>query len=79
MEDLDDIHLQAMALFKGFITEFMPPCGLHIILAHHRSLYKFMYDVINNRGQDHMIPEALRTIDCGYLRSVFQEVVFVSL
>jgi len=54
-------------LLKGFITELMVPCGLHLILAHHRYLYRFLFDVINNRKQNDLIAVALREIGCGYL------------
>lgn len=59
----------------------MPPCGLHLILAHHRYLYKFMYDVINKRNMDERIPEALRKIGCGYLayqiEQYFKRLIFL--
>ena len=45
----------------------MPPCGLHLILAHHRYLWKFLYDVINKRQQDDMLSVSLKKIGCGYL------------
>lgn len=54
-------------LSKSFITELMVPCGLHLILAHHRYLYRFLFDVINNRKQNDIIAVALREIGCGYL------------
>ena len=60
-------HFQTTNLFKGFVTSLMPPCGLHLILAHHRYLYKFMHDIVVKRGMDSMIPEALRKIGCGFL------------
>ncbi|XP_066930041.1 uncharacterized protein [Clytia hemisphaerica] len=57
----------APALFDGFILELMPPCGLHLILANHRYLWGFMYDVVNKRKMDQNIPAALKKIGCGYL------------
>ena len=61
------IYLQAPPLFKGFVLDLMPPCGLHLILAIHRYMWKFMYNVINKRSQDNFIAEALRTIQLDYL------------
>ena len=53
-------------MFTGMITDTMLPCGLHLILAHHRYLWKF--NLINNkRDQEHLIPDGLRSISCGYL------------
>ena len=43
------------------------PCGLHLILAHHRYLWKFMFDILVDRKQQDLIPNALRLIDCHYL------------
>ncbi|XP_047139031.1 uncharacterized protein LOC124814958 [Hydra vulgaris] len=54
-------------LFKGFVVDLMPPCGLHLILAHHRYMYKFMYNVINKRNMDSRIDMAFRNIGCTYL------------
>ena len=54
-------------MFTAFVIETMVPCGLHCILAHHRYLWKFMYDLIDKRGQTNLIPIALRAISCGYL------------
>nr|XP_047142024.1 uncharacterized protein LOC124816524 isoform X2 [Hydra vulgaris] len=54
-------------LFKGFVIDLMPPCGLHLILAHHRYMYKFMYNVINKRNMDSRIGKAFRNIGCTYL------------
>lgn len=45
----------------------MPPCALHLILAVHRYLWRFLYDVINKRGQDDLIPNALRHISLDFL------------
>ena len=38
-----------------------------MILANHRYLWKFLYDLVNKRKMDHLIPVALRKIGCGYL------------
>ena len=38
-----------------------------MILANHRYLWHFMYDVINKRKMDHLIPAGLKKIGCGYL------------
>jgi len=54
-------------LFVGCIIELMPPCGLHMILANHRYLWKFLYDIVNKREMDSLIRSALRKIGCGYL------------
>ncbi|XP_066933511.1 uncharacterized protein [Clytia hemisphaerica] len=54
-------------LFKGFTTELMPPCGLHLILANHRYIGKFLFDVVSKRKMEHLIPSVLRKIGCGYL------------
>ena len=63
-----DIYIfQAPPLFTPIISETMAPCGLHCILAHRRYLWKFLYDVIDKRGQTALIPTALREIGCGYL------------
>lgn len=46
-------------------TQF-PLCALHVILAHHRYLWKFVSDVIAIRGQEEQIAEALRAIGAYY-------------
>ncbi|XP_066914971.1 uncharacterized protein [Clytia hemisphaerica] len=57
----------APVLFEGTIIEFTPPCGLHMILAHHRYLWKFLHETITRRTQQHLLPVALRKIGCTYL------------
>ena len=47
--------------------EAVCPCSLHCILAHHRYLWKFLFNVISNRGQEPEIPAALSYIGCDYL------------
>ena len=59
-------------MFTGLIVEIMCPCGLHCILAHHRYLWKYMFSVIDKRKQEKLIPEALRTISCGYLACQYE-------
>ncbi|XP_066917770.1 uncharacterized protein [Clytia hemisphaerica] len=57
----------APVLFEGVVIELIPPCGLHLILAHHRYLWKFMHDIISKRNQESLIPVALRKIGCTYI------------
>ncbi|XP_066925516.1 uncharacterized protein [Clytia hemisphaerica] len=57
----------APVLFKGTIVELTPPCALHMILAHHRYLWKFLHQTVTKRNQTHLIPVALRKIGCTYL------------
>ena len=59
--------LQAPAIFSKFVLMLMPPCGLHLILAIHRYLWRFLYDVINKRNQDSLISEALRSVSLDFL------------
>ena len=47
--------------------ELLPPCGLHLILAHHRYLWEFLQSVIIRRNQQNLIPVAFKRIDCSYL------------
>ncbi|XP_066932109.1 uncharacterized protein [Clytia hemisphaerica] len=54
-------------LFEGTIIEFVPPCGLHLILAHHRYLWKVLHRTIMARKQEQLIAPALRKIGCHYL------------
>ena len=54
-------------MFTGLVIETMAPCGLHCILAHHRYLWKYMFHLINKRGQENLIPDGLRAISCDYL------------
>ena len=58
---------QAPPIFSALVIDLMPPCGLHLILAVHRYLWKFLYDIINKRGQDNIISNALRHISLDYL------------
>ena len=44
----------------------MMPCALHLILAIHRYMWKFVTDVIINREQEDLIPDALISIKCNY-------------
>ena len=70
-QTLDGVFLntldQAPVMFQSFITPLLAPCGLHMILANHRYLWKMTYDVINKRGQDELISAALKKIGAGYL------------
>ena len=54
-------------LFDAMITEFIAPCGLHLILANHRYLWKFLFDIISKRNQESLLTVALRKIGCFYL------------
>lgn len=63
----ENLIFQAKPIFSSFILELMPPCALHLILAIHRYLWKFLYDVINKRGQDDLIPQAFRIISLDFL------------
>jgi len=54
-------------MFEGTIIELTPPCGLHLILAHHRYICKFLRETISKRSQEDLIPVALRKIGCNYL------------
>lgn len=42
-------------------------CITLCILAHRRYLWKYLFDVVNKRNQENLIPEALRAIGCTYL------------
>ena len=57
----------SLPLFDGFELLLMPPCGLHLILAHHRYLWSYVMDVILRRKQDHLITKAFAKVDCHYL------------
>ena len=58
----------AMPLFDGFeIKYLMPPCGLHLILAHHRYLWSYVIHVILMRKQEELVFSAFKAIDCNYL------------
>ena len=67
-------------MLKGVIMELVPPCGLHLILAHHRYLWKFLHDIVSKRKQEELIPKPLRKIGCTYLAfqldSYFKRLVF---
>ena len=56
-----------LPLFDSVELELLPPCGLHLILAHHRYLWEFLQSIIVKRNQQHLIPAAFKTIDCSYL------------
>ena len=56
-----------LPLFDGLELELLPPCGLHLILAHHRYLWEFLYSVLKRRKQEEIIPSAFKKIDCSYL------------
>ena len=58
---------QAPVMFDGLIIKLLPPCGLHLILANHRYIWKFLHSVISKRSQENLIPTALRKIGCSYL------------
>ena len=45
----------------------MHPCGLHIILAHHRYSWNAVMEPIVNKNQTGLIFEAFGIIKCGYL------------
>uniref|UniRef100_A0A7M6DRA3 Uncharacterized protein n=1 Tax=Clytia hemisphaerica TaxID=252671 RepID=A0A7M6DRA3_9CNID len=57
----------APVMLKFIILELLPPCGLHLILAHHRYLWKSLYEIVSKRKQEHVIPVALKKIGCNYL------------
>ena len=61
------IYFQTTLLFDATILEFIPPCGLHLILAHHRYMWKFLHSIISKRSQEELFPVALRKIGCSYL------------
>ena len=54
-------------LFSAYVIELNPPCGLHLILAHHRYIWRFMYNVAKARNMQHLLAEGLRKIGCSYL------------
>lgn len=54
-------------MLRNFVIDTLLPCSLHCILAHHRYLWKFLFNVISNRGQEPEIPAGLRHIGCDYL------------
>nr|XP_047125438.1 uncharacterized protein LOC124807535 [Hydra vulgaris] len=58
---------QGTVLIEGLIIDFMPQCGLHLILAQHRYLWKFLFDVVNKRSQENLLSEGLKKIGCSYL------------
>ena len=64
---IDTIYFQTTLLFDATILEFIPPCGLHLILAHHRYMWKFLHSIITKRSQEELFPVALRKIGCTYL------------
>ena len=43
------------------------PCGLHLILAHHRYMWSYMFDIVLNRKQENIVPIALQKIGCHFL------------
>ena len=57
----------AAPLFSGLNILTMPPCGLHMILAHHRYLWSFLSDVIQRRNQGNLISTGFKKIGCTYL------------
>ena len=61
----------AAPLFSGFDILTMPPCGLHMILAHHRYLWSFLSDVIQRRNQGNLISTGSKKIGCTYLAFQF--------
>ena len=54
-------------LFDAIIIDFVAPCGLHLILANHRYLWQFMFDIISKRKQESLFTVALRKVGCFYL------------
>ena len=54
-------------LFDGFELLLMPPCGLLIILAHHRYSWSALLAPIIRRNETDMIFETFKSIGCGYL------------
>ena len=54
-------------MFDGLEMMLLCPCGLHLILAHHRYMWSFMFDIIARRGQEHLMADGFRQIDCHYL------------
>ena len=67
LEVLGENPLHYMTLLDALETPLSPPCGLHLILAHHRYLWSFMFDIIVRRKQEGMVSIALKTIGCYYL------------
>ena len=60
-------NFQAKPLL-GFIGLLLiVPCGLHLILARHRYLWNYMFDLITDRKQEDKIPQALPHIGCHFL------------
>ena len=54
-------------LFPSVILETIPPCGLHLILAVHRLLWKCTVSLAKMKNQEERIAIALRKIGCKYL------------
>eukprot|EP00111_Clytia_hemisphaerica_P005038 TCONS_00014490-protein len=57
----------APLLLDCFEMMLLVPCGLHMILAHHRYLWNFLFDIIQDRKQQDLLPKALRSINCHFL------------
>ena len=64
---LDGLVSINLPLFDSVEIELLPPCGLHLILAHHRYLWEFLQSIIIRRNQQDLIPVAFKRIDCSYL------------
>ena len=62
----------ATPLFTGFDILTMPPCGMHMILAHHRYLWSFLSDVIQRRNQGNLKSTGFKNIGCTYLAFQFE-------
>ena len=60
-------NFQAKPLLDFIELLLIVPCGLHLILAHHRYLWNYMFDLITDRKQEDKIPQAFRHIGCHFL------------
>ena len=57
----------APPLIKCVSMKLVLPCGLHLVLAHHRYLWCFAAEIIERRGQSGKIASSLREIGCHFL------------
>ena len=56
-----------MPLFSSYILELSPPCGLHLILAHHRYIWNFVAKIAAAKKKEAQLAEGLRKIGCTYM------------
>ena len=45
----------------------IPPCGLHLILAHHRYMWQHVFNILHDRKQLPLVAGAFISIGCHYL------------